>query len=74
MARTPEELCKTEGDLLNRIVDLEKLVRDLLDAHQTGNLEMSSPEIGGHDDIPPHPWHAEWMHRAEQLLGERCAP
>lgn len=53
-----------------RIVVLEKLLRDLLEAHRTGNLEMNSPEIGGHDDIPLHPWHEQWLHLAEQAVNK----
>ena len=32
------------------------------------NVEMNSPEIGGHDDIPPHPWHEEWLFHARAAL------
>lgn len=40
-----------------------RLIRDILEAHDSGNLEMNSPEIGG-GDIPIHPWHEEWLHLA----------
>lgn len=49
---------------------------DLLDAYDTGNVQMASPEIGGDypDDPPPHPWHEEWLYRARALRDKLAAP
>lgn len=60
--------CSLEGSQA-RIAELEKLIRDLLDARKNGCLEMDSPDIGGHDDVPVRPWHEEWLHRAERAVG-----
>lgn len=49
---------------------LRNLLAEIVKAHGTGNLEMNSPEIGGHDDIPLHPWHEEWLHHARAALKE----
>ncbi len=49
---------------------LRSLLAEIVKAHGTGNLELNSPEIGGHDDIPLHPWHEEWLHHARAALKE----
>jgi hypothetical protein len=49
---------------------LRSLLAEIVKAHGTGNLELNSPEIGGHDDIPPHPWHEEWLHHVRAALKE----
>ena len=46
----------------------EKLA-EIVHAYDNGGVQMASPEIGGHDDIPPHPWHEEWLHGARALTG-----
>lgn len=51
------------------IAELKKIIRDMLHAYRAGSVEMSSPEIGGEDDIPLHPWHEEWLHNAERAVG-----
>jgi hypothetical protein len=49
---------------------LREALRDIINAVDTGNLEMNSPEIGGHDDIPLHAWHEEWLHHARAALSK----
>lgn len=52
-----------ERDRLN--AELLTALVSLLDALDTGDLEMNSPEIGGeNEDNPPHRWHEEWVHYA----------
>ena len=48
--------------------EMFEALRALIDAIDTGNLEMNSPEIGGHDDIPQHPWHEQWLHHARDAI------
>lgn len=58
-------------DLLSKVAalsDAVKALEDILRAVDTGNLELNSPEIGGHDHIPPHPWHEEWLYRARAII------
>jgi hypothetical protein len=55
---------KTLAEQCDRANKLESIVRLLLDAIDEGSVLLDSPEIGGHDDIPPHPWHEEWIHNA----------
>lgn len=50
------------------VARMAMVLRQLIDAYDTNNLEMNSPEIGGENDIPPHPWHEEWLHHARAAL------
>lgn len=43
-------------------------LQTIVHAYDNNGVEMNSPEIGGHDDIPPHPWHEEWLQRARSVL------
>jgi hypothetical protein len=68
-------ICACEGPdaranahLIAAAPDLFDVLRALIEAFDTGNLEMNSPEIGGHDDIPLHPWHMQWLHLARAAL------
>lgn len=46
-----------------------RVVRQMVEAYDSGNLQMSSPEIGEpENDIPYHPWHAELLHHARLAL------
>jgi len=45
---------------------LRKSLTEMITAIQDGNID--SPELGGHDDIPAHRWHEEWLYHAEQAL------
>lgn len=48
---------------------LKKHLQEILTAYETGALEMNSPEIDvGDPEIPPHPWHKEWMHITRAAL------
>ncbi|KKM22876.1 hypothetical protein LCGC14_1620850 [marine sediment metagenome] len=50
---------------------LKELLDDLIKAFDSGNLEMNSPEIDpGDPEIPPHPWHEEWLSMVRAVLGE----
>ncbi len=52
-----------------RVTKLETTLRQIVEAFDTGNLEMNSPRIGVGDE-PPHPWHEEWLHYARATLAE----
>lgn len=48
----------------------QKLI-EIVGAVDSGNLEMNSTEIDvGDPDIPPHPWHEEWLHLVRALLAK----
>lgn len=47
---------------------LDLVIRQFIAAYDAGNVQISSPEIGGHDDIAPHPWHEEWLHHAREAI------
>ncbi len=49
---------------------LAELLENIVGAFDGGALEMNSPDIGGHDDIPTHPWHEAWMYRARAALSK----
>lgn len=47
------------------ITKLRGLIKGIVDAYDSGNLEMRSPEVGEPDvGIPMHEWHEEWLHYA----------
>lgn len=52
---------RKEGQALN-------LLRQIIEAFDSHNLEMNSPDITVSDEHPPHPWHEEWLHHARALL------
>lgn len=46
-----------------------RVVCQMVEAFDSGNLQMSSPEIGEpENDIPYHPWHDELLHHARLAL------
>jgi len=47
---------------------LARQLQQFLDAYDKGAVEINSPEIGGEDDIPLHPWHEEWLHHARYAI------
>jgi hypothetical protein len=47
---------------------LVKALKEIVSAFDCGALQMSSPDVGGHDDIPAHPWHEEWLYLARSAL------
>lgn len=52
----------------DKVVKLELVIREFLAAYDEGQVQLSSPEIGGSDDIPLHPWHEEWIHNAREAV------
>ena len=64
------ETIKADARLIAAAPELVEALRNLINAIDTGNLEMNSPEIGGHDDIPLRPWHEEWIYRARAALSK----
>lgn len=63
--RNAEIVDRLEGE----VARLRSIVRQAIEAHDSGNLQLSSPEIGDPDnDIPMHPWHEEWLHHARAAL------
>lgn len=45
------------------------VVRQMIEAVDSGNLQMSSPEIGEpENNIPIHQWHEEFLHYAREAL------
>lgn len=58
---------------------LRKIIRQAVEAYDSGNLQLNSPEIGDpENDIPMHPWHEEWLHYARAAIiadeRSRCQP
>lgn len=53
---------------------VREALAELIAAIDAGSIEMNSPEGGGHDNIPPRPWHEEWLHRAREALSASTAP
>jgi hypothetical protein len=46
---------------------LRSIIKQIVEAYDSGNLQMSSPEVGEpENDIPMHPWHEEWLHYARK--------
>lgn len=46
-----------------------RVVRQMVEAFDSGSLRMESPEIGEpENDIPYHPWHEEMLHYARLAL------
>lgn len=74
----PERLRRADVDsalrplMLESAAEIERLravIRQAVDAYDSGNLQLSSPELGEpENDIPMHPWHEEWLHYARQAL------
>jgi len=52
------------------LAEAKKHLTDLVNANNSGNLKMNSPEIGGDYDVPPHPWHEEWLDTVEFYLAK----
>ena len=62
----PSVTTKRVTELLDEKDRLRKSLTEMITAIQDGNID--SPELGGHDDIPVHRWHEEWLYHAEQAL------
>jgi hypothetical protein len=51
------------------------LLSDFVEAFDSGNLQMNSTEIDpGDPEIPPHPWHEEWLSLVRAVLDETRKP
>jgi hypothetical protein len=51
------------------------VVQQMVSAYDSGNLQMSSPEIGEpENNIPMHQWHEELLYYARQALAATPAP
>jgi len=48
---------------------LKKLLADIVEAFDAGQLQMNSPEIQIGDE-PPHPWHEEWLGYARAAMAD----
>ncbi len=70
IAAAPETAA--ERDSLKAInAELLKLLTELLKAYDEKALEMNSPEIDlGDPEIPPHPWHEEWISYARATIAK----
>ncbi len=69
LAAERDQLSVTCAHLRTLNMRLAKILSDAIKAFDSGALEMNSPEIGGDDDIPAHPWHEEWLHHAREAVG-----
>lgn len=63
-----DQLSVTCAHLRTLNMRLARILSDAIKAFDSGALEMNSPEIGGGDDIPAHPWHEGWLHRARTAV------
>jgi len=53
----------------DEIKKLKGIIKELVAAYDSKNLEMRSPEIGEPENgIPYHEWHEEWLHHARAAL------
>ncbi len=54
---------------------LVKVLTNFIEAFDSGNLQIHSREIDpGDPEIPPHPWHEEWLSLARAALAEARKP
>ncbi len=73
IAAAPETAA--ERDRLKSVnAELLKRLNELVDAIDGAVLELNSLEIGGHDDIPLHPWHEEWLHHTRAAIAKAKTP
>ncbi len=68
LAAERDQLSVTCAHLRTLNMRLAKILSAAIKADDAGTLEMNSPEIGGEDDIPVHPWHEEWLHHAREAV------
>lgn len=63
---------EANATLIAAAPDLYEALEAMADAIESGNLDISSGEVGGDEDreIPPHPWHHEWLHHARAALAK----
>lgn len=54
-----------------RADEAEALLRDLVEGLDTGNVQMDSAEIDNDVEVPPHPWHEEWLYHVRTFLEAR---
>jgi hypothetical protein len=53
----------------DEIKKLKGIIKELIEAYDSKNLEMRSPEIGEPENgIPYHEWHEEWLHHARAAV------
>lgn len=65
------------ADDIDLAVGALQFLTEIVNALDSGNLEMNSPEIGGEppqgfDDpgVPAHPWHEEWIYHVRGVIGK----
>ena len=56
----------TEARYVNN--EMRARLRELLEALDSGNLQMNSPDIDADPPERPHPWHEEWLHHARKAV------
>ncbi len=55
--------------------DAVRLLQQLAETIDSGNVQMSSAEIDpGDPEIPPHPWHEEWLSSVRAFLDRERKP
>jgi hypothetical protein len=60
-------VARKEEDAQAEVKRLRSIIKQIVEAYDSGNLQMSSPEVGEpENDIPMHPWHEEWLHYARK--------
>jgi len=60
------QIIVAQSDAYQRAV---AIIKDIVGAYDSHNLEMRSPEIGEPENgIPMHEWHEGWLHNAREFL------
>ena len=59
------------GPMIAAAPEMAEALSSLIGAVDANALEMNSQEIDINDsDIPPHPWHEEWLYHARAILAK----
>lgn len=68
-------LTEQRAKLIAAAPDLCAALQIFIDAYDLRAVELNSPEMDGdhQNNIPPHPWHEEWLHQARAALTKASA-
>jgi hypothetical protein len=69
----PKDHAPLAGRAADEIERLRTMLKHIVDIYDSGDLQMSSPDVDGledkyNDPYPPHPWHEEWISRARDAI------
>ena len=62
---------QTIADLTAKVERLRGRLTEFVEAYDKGYVEISSEKVSRNQDIPPHPWHEEWVYLAKEALEEK---